>query len=128
MVTFARRARGFTLIELLVVMAIVGMLLAIAVPQYFTSLDNARETSLRQNLAVMRRAIDQYHGDRGRYPENLQELVAARYLRSIPPDPITGAADQWVAEGASEAAVAGVRDVRSGAPGNARDGTPYASW
>ena len=128
MVTLARRARGFTLIELLVVLAIVGTLLAIAAPQYFTSLDNARETSLRQNLAVMRRAIDQYHGDRGRYPENLQELVAARYLRSIPPDPITGAADQWVAESASEAAVTGVRDVRSGAPGNARDGTPYASW
>ena len=128
MVTLTRRARGFTLIELLVVLAIVGTLLAIAAPQYFSSLDHARETSLRQNLAVMRRAIDQYHGDRGRYPGSLQELVAARYLRSIPPDPITGAADQWVAESASEAAVAGVRDVRSGAPGNARDGTPYASW
>lgn len=124
----ARRARGFTLIELLVVLAIVAMLLTIAVPQYFTSLENARETSLRQNLAVMRRAIDQYHGDRGRYPDTLQELVTARYLRSIPPDPITGAADQWVAEAGGEGGPAGVRDVRSGAPGNARDGTAYASW
>jgi general secretion pathway protein G len=137
MAHLARRARGFTLIELLVVLAIVGTLLAIAMPQYFTSLDNARETSLRQNLAVMRRAIDQFHGDKGRYPESLQELVTARYLRSIPPDPITGAADQWVAESAPDpvaaavaaaAGPAGVRDVRSGAPGSARDGTPYASW
>ena len=125
MAPVARRARGFTLIEMLVVLAIVATLLTIAVPQYFSSLDNARETSLRQNLAVMRRAIDQYHGDRGRYPESLQELVTARYLRSIPPDPITGAADQWVAEGGSEARV---RDVRSGAPGISRDGTPYANW
>ncbi len=126
MAPHARRGRGFTLIELLVVLAIVAMLLTIAVPRYFSSMDNARETSLRQNLAVMRGAIDQYNGDLGRYPNSLQDLVTARYLRSIPPDPITGAADQWATD--PDPAKGGVRDVRSGAPGNARDGTPYASW
>ena len=126
MAAHERRGRGFTLIELLVVMAIVAMLLTIAVPRYFSSLDHARETSLRQNLAVMRAAIDQYNGDLGRYPNSLQDLVAARYLRSIPPDPITGVADQWTTE--ADPGRGGVRDVRSGAPGAARDGTPYASW
>jgi general secretion pathway protein G len=121
------RGRGFTLIELLIVLAIVGTLLAIAVPSYFSSLDNAKETSLRQSLSVMRSAIDHYYGDLGKYPSNLQELVTARYLRSIPADPITGATDQWVPENAT-GGQSGVRDVRSGAPGNGRDGTAYASW
>jgi general secretion pathway protein G len=122
----APRSRGFTLIELLVVLAIVATLLTIAVPSYFASLDNARETALRKSLSVMRGAIDHYHGDRGKYPESLQELVAARYLRSIPVDPVSGAADQWVVEASGEGG--GLRDVRSGAAGAGRDGTPYASW
>ena len=120
------RRKGFTLIELLVVLAIVGTLLLIAVPSYFASLDHARETALKQSLSVMRSAIDQYHGDRGKYPETLGELVSARYLRSIPVDPISGAADQWVLETSGEGG--GLRDVKSGAPGNGRDGTAYASW
>lgn len=125
-----RRARGFTLIELLIVLAIVGTLLTIAVPSYFASLDNAKETSLKQSLSVMRTAIDHYKGDQGKYPESLQELVTAKYLRSIPPDPITGAADQWQVEtGSGEAGQSGgVKDVHSSAPGNGKDGTPYASW
>jgi general secretion pathway protein G len=128
----ARRSRGFTLIELLVVLAIIATLLTVAVPSYFSSMDNAKETALRKDLSVMREAIDQYHGDRGKYPATLDELVTARYLRSIPADPITGATDQWAVETASSGAGAeastGVRDVKSGAPGNGKDGSAYASW
>ncbi|MEJ8834920.1 type II secretion system protein [Ramlibacter sp. AN1133] len=123
------RSRGFTLIELLIVLAIVGTLLTIAVPSYFASLDNAKETSLKQSLSVMRTAIDHYKGDLGKYPETLQTLVDAKYLRSLPADPITGATDQWAVEMGSEPGQpSGVKDVHSGAPGNAKDGTPYASW
>ena len=119
---------GFTLIELLVVLAIVASLLTIAVPSYFASLENSKETALRQSLSVMRDAIDHYHGDLGKYPDSLQDLVAKRYLRSIPSDPITGLADNWVLEGSTESGSGGVRNIKSGAPGNGRDGTPYASW
>ena len=127
--TRTARHKGFTLIELLIVLAIVGTLLTIAVPSYFASLDNAKETSLRQSLSVMRTAIDHYKGDLGKYPESLQELVTAKYLRSIPADPVTGSPDMWQLEMGAEAGQAGgVRDVHSGAPGNAKDGTPYASW
>jgi general secretion pathway protein G len=123
------RSKGFTLIELLIVLAIVGTLLTIAVPSYFASLDNAKETALRQSLSVMRTAIDHYKGDLGKYPDSLQTLVEAKYLRSLPADPITGAPDQWTVETAADPGQpSGVKDVHSGAPGNAKDGTPYASW
>ena len=124
--TRARPMRGFTLIELLVVLAIVAMLLTVAVPRYFASLENAREAALQKSLSVVRGAIDQYHADLGKYPDNLQELVNARYLRSLPVDPVSGASDQWVLESAPDSG--GLRDIHSGAPGNARDGTPYANW
>jgi len=123
-----RSRNGFTLIELLVVLAIVASLLTIAVPSYFASLENSKETALRQSLSVMREAIDHYYADVGKYPDSLQDLVTKRYLRSVPSDPITGVADKWVIEGPTDSGKGAVRDVKSGAPGNGRDGTAYASW
>lgn len=128
MIKTRRPHKGFTLIELLVVLAIIGSLLTIAVPSYFATLDNSRETALRQSLSVMRDAIDHYRGDVGKYPDSLQDLVTRRYLRNIPSDPITGAADAWVIEAPSDAGTGAVRDVKSGAPGNGRDGTAYGTW
>lgn len=118
---------GFTLIELLVVMAIIGTLLTIVTPRYFGSLQHARETALQQDLAVMREAIQQYHADRSRYPANLNELHSLGYLRQIPIDPITDSRLTWLGVPAPEKE-GGIRDVISGAPGNARDGSPYAQW
>ena len=77
--------RGFTLIELLVVLAIVGALVGLAVPRYLHRVELAKETVLRSDLAAMRDAVDKFFGDTGRYPTNLEELVARRYLRKIPP-------------------------------------------
>jgi general secretion pathway protein G len=123
------KARGFTVIELLVVLAAIGLLLSIAAPRYVAHLDNARETVLRQNLHGIRDAIDKFYGDQGRYPANLQELVAKRYLRAMPEDPITQRIDSWVVVAPNGQPGSGaVFDVRSGAPGNARDGSAYASW
>ena len=125
-----RGAAGFTLIELIVVMAIVALLVSIAAPRYLHSVDRAREASLRSSLQVMRHAIDQFAADRGRYPESLQELVDARYLRQLPEDPLTQRADSWVALApAPDSVLSGaVWDVRSGAAGRARDGGLYAEW
>jgi general secretion pathway protein G len=124
------RPRGFTLIELIVVMAIVALLASIAAPRYFNSLQKARETSLRTSLNVMREAIDQYAADKGRYPESLEELAAARYIREIPEDPVSGSRDGWVTVAPpADAQLAGqVWDVRSGAAGRAADGSLYADW
>ncbi|WP_199065089.1 type II secretion system protein [Chitinimonas sp. BJB300] len=123
-----QKQAGFTLIELLVAMAIIATLLTLVTPRYYGSVDRARETVLRDDLASMRRVIDQFQGDRGRYPQSLQELVELRYLREIPIDPITERRDSWriVAPGAESKG--NVADVKSGAPGKAADGTSYADW
>ncbi len=119
---------GFTLIELLVVMSIIAVLLTIALPRYFHSTDKAREAVLRQDLAQMRIAIDQYHADRGKYPDRLQDLVEHKYLRSIPPDPITESTSTWIAVSPSDPALGQIYDIKSGAPGTAMDGKRYSEW
>jgi type II secretion system protein G len=126
-----RTTEGFTLIELIVVMAIVALLVSIAAPRYFLSVENARDQSLRTSLRVMRDAIDQFQADKGRYPQSLEELRSNRYLREIPEDPITGRRDSWVVGDAGPAAGAnqgGMLDVHSGATELDRNGQPYSEW
>lgn len=121
--------KGFTLIELLVVMSVIATLLTIAVPRYFQHLERAREASLRESLAVMRDAVDKYRADTGRYPETIEELVAKRYLRKVPPDPITESADTWViVPPPDEPGQRKVWDIRSGAEGQGQNGTDYSTW
>src|SRR5882762_3973698 len=87
--------RGFTLIELLVVMMIIGTLLSIAVPRYFKTLAHARETVLKQDLAILREAIDKHYADLGQYPDTLTALAEKRYVRAVPVDPFTQLTDSW---------------------------------
>lgn len=119
---------GFTLIELLVVMAIIATLLTIAVPRYFHSVDKSREAVLHQNLALTRDVLEKYYADNGRYPDSLDELVSKKYLRSLPADPFTGDATTWLIVPPDAPEKGGVYDIRSGAPGNARDGSAYKDW
>lgn len=119
--------KGFTLIELMVVLSIVALLLTLAVPRYFHSVEKAREATLRQDLRVVREAIDRFYGDHDRYPDSLEELATRKYLRAIPPDPMTEE-PSWIIVPPDDSASGGVYDIRSGAPGAARDGSAYADW
>jgi general secretion pathway protein G len=120
-------AGAFTLIELIIVLAILALLLTIAVPRYFAHIERAKEATLKQDLAVMRDAIDKFHGDKGRYPESLEELVTLRYIRSVPVDPITDSESTWKVVPPSDSEAKGaVYDVKSGAEGNRQDGKPFA--
>ncbi len=122
------RGSGFTLFELIVVLTIIGTLLSIAVPRYFSSLERSRETILRQDLSVMRDALDKFDADKGHFPETLEGLVTEKYIRAIPVDPYTKKADTWVVVPSDDPDAPGVKDVHSGAEGNAPDSSPYASW
>jgi general secretion pathway protein G len=102
---------GFTLIELLVVMSLIALLLTLAVPRYFSTLDRARVNVQRQNVATLRDAIDKFFGDQGRYPESLDELVARRYLRSVPIDPVSEAAN-WIVVAPQDPTMGAVYDVQ----------------
>jgi general secretion pathway protein G len=104
--------RGFTLIELVIVMSMIGLLLSIALPQYMAALERGRQQVLQSNLATMREAIDKFYGDRGRYPDTLEDLVTQRYLRAIPVDPFTET-PTWVVVAPRDAAKGGVIDVQS---------------
>lgn len=128
-----RTAAGFTLIELLVVLAVLAVLLGIVAPNYIDRIGDAKEVTLRHNLVGLRSAIDQFYRDKGRYPESLQELADKRYIRAVPLDPLTNRNDTWVvlapaSTGGSPAVEGKVFDVRSGAEGQASDGSAYASW
>jgi general secretion pathway protein G len=119
---------GFTLIELLAVMAIIALLLTIAVPKYFGSVDRSRDTVLRQDLATIREALDKYYGDTGQYPDQLEDLTLRKYLRNIPKDPITESNTTWIIVPPTNDVKGSVYDIKSGAVGNGSDGTAYSDW
>lgn len=105
-------ASGFTLIEMIVVMALVGLLMSLAVPQYMATLERGREQVLLQNLSTMREALDKFYADRGRYPDRLEDLVTLRYLRAIPNDPYSEQPN-WLVVAPKDANKGGVMDVQS---------------
>ena len=127
--TLPHRLRaGFTLIELLVVLAIVALLLTLAVPRYFPSIDNAKEVILADNLRNTRAIIDQYYADTGRYPDSLEQLVEKKYLRNMPVDPITESSSTWIVVPPEDGSKGAVYTIKSGAPGSDRSGKPYLEW
>ena len=116
-----RLQKGFSLLELMIAMFIMIILLSVAIPTYQRSVQHAKETVLKENLWQMRKAIDQYASDKGKYPPSLDALVEAKYLREMPVDPVNENKTEWdvvmgedplSADGAE-----GITDVKSLAEG-----------
>lgn len=128
-----KRQGGFTLIELIIVMAIIAILASIAVPSYLTSMRAAKEAVLKEDLHVMRNAIDSYTMDKEKAPQSLDDLVQAGYLKSIPTDPMTHATDTWVTSTSDtyesvDESEPGIDDVHSGSQEVGLNGQMYSTW
>ena len=124
---------GFTLIELMIVMAIIGVLATLAIPSFVGAIKHAREAVLKEDLHVMRAAIDSYTMDKQKAPMSLDDLVQDGYLKSIPEDPMTRAKDTWVIDTSDamhslDQTDPGIDDVHSGSEETGSDGQPYSSW
>ena len=127
--------RGFTLVEILIVMALIGILASIIIPSYINSTKRAREAVLKENLFMIRDAINKYYMDKKKYPTSLEDLVINKYLRKVPFDPITRkSAWQLVrfepedVEDFDPEIAEGIIDVKSLARGTGLDGTRYSEW
>jgi|SRR3954468_17242332 general secretion pathway protein G len=131
--TRLRGTRGFTLIELVVVMSLIILLATIGLTAYRSSIVRGKEAVLREDLFRMRDAIDQYYADKGKYPADLSELVAAGYMRRVPDDPFTEKNDSWQVVPAepdpnNPSNEPGIYNVTSGSEAVALDGTKYSDW
>jgi general secretion pathway protein G len=127
-----KRGRGFTLIELMIVISILLILIAIAIPSYNRSVLRAKESVLRQDLFQLRSLISQYTLDKQKAPQALDDLVTAGYLKQLPRDPMTGAAD-WVPQQEDvtlsvDQQDPGIDDVHSASTLISSDGDAYNTW
>jgi general secretion pathway protein G len=125
--------RGFTLLELMVVIAIIIVLATLGAGRYEQTVIRAREATLKQDLFVMRQAIQNYTSDKEAGPTSLDDLVSSGYLRAIPVDPVTRQKN-WITEStdllvSAQQTAVGITDVHS-ASGNISpfENTPYSEW
>src|SRR5690349_4507052 len=124
-----RQQRGFTLIELIIVCAMISILVGVMIPVYKIHVLHANEAVLKQDLYNMRTAIDQYTQDKGKAPQDLNDIVTAGYLHALPKDPFTHAVDwQTVQEDVLESVdqtAPGITDVKSSSNLTSSEGTAY---
>jgi len=146
-----RQQHGFTLIELIVATAILSVLVGMAIPMAKNAVNRERERELRQDLWMMRDAIDRYKdaAERGAfqikvgsegYPPDLDTLVTGvdvagkklKFLRKIPVDPITkqewGMRSMQDDKDSDSWGGQNVFDVYSKSDKTALDGTKYKDW
>jgi general secretion pathway protein G len=150
-----RYSSGVTLIELMVTMVIMAILASAILPLSQMTYKRTREIELRQNLRIIREALDKYKSMvdeklipkqalASGYPESLEILVEGvelkgpvpfkqKFLRRIPKDPMTedgewGLRSYFDDPDSDIWGGQDVYDVYSKSDEEALDGTPYRDW
>ena len=108
--------KGFTLVEILIVISIMSLLLTLVLPRYFGSIELSKKEVQIQNIRAIQSSIDRYYHDKGVYPDNLETLVDAGYLKSSPIDPSTKTNTSWIPQYQTINGSQQLVDVRSSHP------------
>jgi general secretion pathway protein G len=129
----SRKDAGFTLMELMIVMAIIGVLSTLAIPSFIGAMRSAKEAVLKEDLHVLRTAIDSYTEDKQKAPQSLDDLIQDGYLKTVPIDPMTRSNETWVTDTSDalhtlDQTDPGIDDVHSGSTESGTDGKPYSEW
>jgi len=120
---------GFTFIEMLLVLAFMSLLAGLVTTVAGQKIRQSKESALREDLHILRKAIDDYRADNGRYPEQLKDLTDKRYLRAVPQDPFTESVETWrTLVSQEEGQVHGIEDVHSGSDDKSINGENYSDW
>ena len=127
-ITVGKRQYAFTLIELLLVLVLLALLASMVLPNTVRSIDQARESVLKENLHILRKSIDDYYSDHGHYPETLEQLVTSRYIRRLPKDPVMEDSSEWELVFRDDGEKRGIVDVHSMSSRPSSDGSPYNTW
>src|SRR2546426_2093239 len=85
--TMRSRKQGFTLIELMIVIGIIGVLAAIAIPNFMTYQARSRRSEGYTNVTGIARAYKSYQADRDKYPDMVTETTAQGAPAASLPDP-----------------------------------------
>jgi|SRR5580693_936852 general secretion pathway protein G len=129
----SQKDAGFTLMELMIVMAIIGVLSTLAIPSFIGAMRSAKEAVLKEDLHVLRTAIDSYTEDKQKAPQSLDDLIQDGYLKTVPIDPMTRSNETWVTDTSDalhtlDQTDPGIDDVHSGSTESGTDGKPYSEW
>ena len=91
-----RNTKGFTLIELMIVVVIIGILAAIAIPNFISMQDRAREGRVKANMHTLQTGVEDFGIlNSGRYPDGgaADGAIVESLLNGtvVPENPFTGA-------------------------------------
>lgn len=109
--------KGFTLIELMIVIAILGILAAVAIPNFLNARGKAQDAAALSTLEAVKTALEMYAADNGTYPISSANVAALK----------ASLKDDWPSNIKTDGTTGSIVDPTSGTITNAV-GNEYIIW